>query len=159
MIVAAGSSDIGCRRTANEDRILVEPNELIFVVADGMGGQRCGGYAAELATRAFHEYFHSDAVQLSAGYSSDHNSALEPSQERMATAIRLANERIFRESGFAGECAGMGCTISAVTITGSVATIGSVGDSRVYLCRGGQLVQLTRDDSVLAEAAGFRSHH
>ena len=135
MIVAAGSSDIGCRRTANEDRILVEPAELIFVVADGMGGQRCGGHAAELATGAFHEYFRS-AAQWSAAYSSDLNSALEPSQERMATAIRLANERVFRESGITRECTRMGCTISAVTINGSVPTIGSVGDSRVYLYRG-----------------------
>ena len=139
MIHASGSSDIGCKRAANEDRILVEPDMLIFVVADGMGGERCGARAAELATLSLNEYFRVPATRL------------EPCQTRMAMAIRFANERIFRESAMTAECAGMGCTISAVAINGNVATIGSVGDSRVYLHRSGQLVQLTRDDSVLAK--------
>ena len=48
------------------------------------------------------------------------------------------------------ECRGMGSTISAVNMKGRTATIGTLGDSRVYLCRSNALVQLTRDDSVVA---------
>jgi protein phosphatase len=151
MIHASGSSDIGCKRAANEDRILVEPDRLIFVVADGMGGERCGARAAELATLSLNEYFRVPATRSDARSAADQNSGLEPCQTRMAMAIRFANERIFRESAMSPECAGMGCTISAVAINGNIATIGNVGDSRVYLHRTGQLVQLTRDDSVLAK--------
>ena len=156
MILAAGSSDIGCRRAANEDRILVEQDKLIFVVADGMGGERCGARAAELATLSFSEYFRVLAAPSDSRYAMEPDSGLEPFQERMATAIRLANERIFRESEMNSDCAGMGCTISAVVINGDIATVGNVGDSRVYLHRDKQLFQLTRDDSVLAKllAAG-----
>ncbi|PYS09307.1 MAG: hypothetical protein DMG17_27260, partial [Acidobacteria bacterium] len=64
MILAAGLSDIGCKRAANEDRILVDREQLLFAVADGMGGERCGGRAAELATRALAEYFRSPASEL-----------------------------------------------------------------------------------------------
>jgi serine/threonine protein phosphatase PrpC len=148
MILAAGLSDIGCKRSANEDRIFVDTVMNVFVVADGMGGERCGGYAAELATRAVEEFFRSPAAEINNHQLSEPD-RLEATQERMAKAIRLANERVFRESMSTAECRGMGCTLSAVTISGGLATVGSVGDSRVYLLRGGQLVQLTRDDSVL----------
>ena len=156
MILAAGLSDIGCKRTANEDRILVDRDQFLFAVADGMGGERCGGRAAELAMRALDEYFRSSIRELDPAYASDQNGALQATQERMATAIRLANDRILQESETVTECSGMGCTISALAINGDIATVGSVGDSRVYLFRGDQLIQVTRDDSVLAKllAAG-----
>src|SRR5262245_4036790 len=102
MVIAAGASDIGCVRAANEDRILVLQHELIFIVADGMGGQRCGAHAAELATAALREYFRAVAVPAFGSHYSNHN-GLEPSQEKMATAIRLANERVFREAEISEE--------------------------------------------------------
>ena len=151
MILAAGLSDIGCKRAANEDRILVDREQLLFAVADGMGGERCGGRAAELATRALAEYFRSPASELNSSNLSDQSGTLQATQDRMATAIRLANDRILQESATIAECSGMGCTVSALAINGDVATVGSVGDSRVYLFRGGQLIQLTRDDSIVME--------
>ena len=150
MIVAAGLTDIGCKRSENQDRILVRSDEQLFAVADGMGGQRCGGRAAELATIAIDEYFQSLSSEWLSWKDLAPENELQTSQLRMATAIRLANERIFHESNVRADCRGMGCTIAAVTINGKVATIGSVGDTRVYLFRAGQLAQLTRDDSVVA---------
>jgi protein phosphatase len=74
----------------------------------------------------------------------------------MAKAIQLANQQVYAESVATPECAGMGCTLSAMTMSGNTATIGHVGDSRVYLYRSKELSQLTRDDSVVANliAAG-----
>jgi protein phosphatase len=72
-------------------------------------------------------------------------------QSRMAECIRLANDRIFKESENRSECRGMGCTISAIMVSEEIATIGSVGDTRVYLFRDGHLTQLTQDDSVVAK--------
>jgi serine/threonine protein phosphatase PrpC len=151
MILASGLSDIGCKRSANEDRILVEPGLQLFVVADGMGGERCGSRAAELAMTALRDYFQFTQTMDSNGSRTVRADSLEDAQGKMAAAIRLANERILQESMMAEECRGMGCTVSAVTIKENVATIGSVGDSRVYLFRKGQLIQLTNDDSVVGK--------
>ena len=137
MIVATGLTDIGCKRSQNEDRILVELDSGIFAVADGMGGHQCGARAAELATSALQEYFRSHAS--------------ESPHQAMTMAIQFANETVLRESVAAPECSGMGCTVSAVTIENALAIVGNVGDSRVYLYRRGELLQLTRDDSVLAK--------
>jgi serine/threonine protein phosphatase PrpC len=139
MITGAGLSDIGCKRYANEDRIVVDPDNGFFVLADGMGGEQCGGQAAEIATATVTEYFREPAPQKPAKMT-----------DRMDTAIRLANERVYAESIAAPECAGMGCTLSAMLMTGNIVTIGHVGDSRAYLYRNKELLQLTRDDSVVA---------
>jgi protein phosphatase len=151
MILVAGLSDIGGKRSANEDRILMDVDEQLFAVADGMGGARCGGRAAELAVATLREYFCAPGSQF-------RKSAIDFSvvPEDLAEAIHAANERVFNESQVMSECEGMGCTLSALAIAGNTAYIGHVGDSRVYLYRDQQLLQLTRDDSVVEQmiAAG-----
>src|SRR5262249_44498063 len=121
MIIAAGQTDVGCKRSANEDRILVRADEHVFAVADGMGGERCGGHAAELAVLAVDEYFQAASESLSWNNLAS-NTNLQTTQLRMATAIRLANERIFRESISGTDCRGMGCTIAVVCVSGEVVT-------------------------------------
>jgi PPM family protein phosphatase len=149
MLTAAGLSDIGCKRRTNEDRILVDVSAGLFVVADGMGGQRCGGRAAEIAASTLRECFHSAVTPFSSGVSA--YDAATILRDRMAAALQLANERVFGESSITPECEGMGCTLSAITVAGNLAVIGHVGDSRIYLYRNKELVQLTRDDSVVAQ--------
>ena len=139
MITGTGLSDIGCRRSANEDRIVVDLDKGFFVLADGMGGEQCGGHAAEIATATVAEYFRAPVPQKPAKM-----------MDRMATAVRMANQRVHAESIATPECAGMGCTLSAMVMSGNIVTIGHVGDSRAYLYRNNELVQLTRDDSVVA---------
>lgn len=124
-------------------------DDLLFVVADGMGGAKCGGRAAEMAVTALREYFRSATVSV-IDDTGLHSNATAP-QEQVAEAIRIANDRIFHESEANPECHGMGCTLSAIFIDGTDAIIGHVGDSRVYLYRDAELVQLTRDDSVVAK--------
>jgi protein phosphatase len=149
MLAAAGLSDIGCKRLTNEDRILVDFDGNLFAVADGMGGAKCGGRAAELATAALREYFHLAPGAVEPG--TEPSDVLSSLQNRMAAAIQLANERVFEESSNTPECEGMGCTLSAITFFENVAVIGHVGDSRIYLFRNNELIQLTRDDSVVAQ--------
>ena len=48
MILASGLSDVGCRRSNNEDRIWLDLELSAFALADGMGGENCGEVAAEL---------------------------------------------------------------------------------------------------------------
>src|SRR4051794_15032700 len=98
MILSAGFSDVGCKREKNEDRILVKLDDLLFVVADGMGGQECGELAADLATAAVNDYFRSPGSTLNGNVAADLNADLQPTQERMAAAISLANERVYRQA-------------------------------------------------------------
>jgi serine/threonine protein phosphatase PrpC len=73
---------------------------------------------------------------------------------RIKTGIRLANARVFQAADNREELTGMGTTIVATIVSGDVLTIGSAGDSRCYLVRGGELRQLTRDDSWVSAALG-----
>ncbi len=149
MILAAGLSDVGCRRDTNQDRISIDLQYLIFVVADGMGGERCGGLAAELVTTTVAECLKKPGVGTDL-WPFGYDAASDLASNRMRTAIRRAHQAILEHSIGRPECKGMGSTISAVTIEGKTATIGSLGDSRVYLHRSSVLSPLTKDDSVVA---------
>jgi len=70
--------------------------------------------------------------------------------ERINSALREANRRIFETARAHPGARGMGCTAEVVLIDGSIAVIGHVGDSRVYRMRGGKITQVTRDQTVVA---------
>jgi PPM family protein phosphatase len=149
MITAAGKSDIGCKRSTNEDRILVDLDHAVFVLADGMGGERCGDRAAEIATSTLGQCFDSP-LDTSSTDGAPQPGKIARTRNLMARAIQLANERVYGESVSFPECAGMGCTLSAMAMAGNSIIIGHVGDSRAYLYRNSTLSQLTRDDSIVA---------
>jgi protein phosphatase len=150
MILAAGVSDSGCRRKHNEDRILVETALGLFVVADGRGGERCGGLAAELAVRAVGDYRAQAERAKTYAWPFGYDPALPGTQNRVLNAVRLANRRVFDAGRSHPDCDGMGTTISTLFIDAETATVGNIGDSRVYLFRGRRLRQLTRDDALTA---------
>jgi serine/threonine protein phosphatase PrpC len=145
---AAGLSDPGCKRQKNEDRILVDADRGVFVVADGMGGEHCGELAAEMAVRCVGEYLletDQSAKDQTCGNSSDSSA-----QNRVVNAIQLANQQVWEMAQAQEECAGMGTTISVVLVSSESLVIGNIGDSRVYLFRDGQLHRITRDDTLIS---------
>jgi hypothetical protein len=71
---------------------------------------------------------------------------------RLKTALKLANKKVYKAADNREDYTGMGTTAVAALISEKVATIGSAGDSRVYLMRNGELKQLTRDDSWVSAA-------
>jgi protein phosphatase len=151
MILAAGVSDTGCRRKHNEDRILVETARGLFVLADGMGGERCGGLAAELAVQAVGDYRVQAERAKAYAWPFGYDPSLPGTQNRVLNAVRLANRRVFEACQSRPDCNGMGTTISTLFIDANTATIGNIGDSRVYLFRDHRLRQLTRDDALTAK--------
>ena len=72
---------------------------------------------------------------------------MEADGNRLRTAIFLANRKVFRAAESSDDYGGMGTTIVGLLISGAHASVGSVGDSRVYIRAGGALEQLTRDDT------------
>ena len=76
---------------------------------------------------------------------------LTPPTNRLASAIRLANESIHEAGESRPSTNGMGSTVVAVQLTGNILSIAHVGDSRIYLFRDGALQQLTVDHSLVME--------
>jgi len=155
MIESFGTTDVGCSRERNEDRILLDEGLGLYIVADGMGGHSYGAMAAELAISTMQHYLESSRERLDVTWPFGYNFDLSVEANRMVTAIQLANRQVWRQSEQAPEYAGMGTTIAAVIRTGHRMTVGNVGDSRVYLYHEGSLRQITVDDTWMQAIAGL----
>jgi protein phosphatase len=154
MLEAYGQTDVGRRRKLNEDNFLVAPEPNLYAVCDGMGGHNAGEVASKMAIetlQAFIEKSHKEK-EITWPYGLDVNLSFDGN--RLKTAIKLANKKVFRAADNREEYTGMGTTVVAGLVSSDVLTVGSAGDSRCYLLRKGQLSQLTRDDSWVSAALG-----
>jgi protein phosphatase len=144
----AGRTDVGIVRSGNEDNYLMLPDRAVFIVADGMGGHAAGEVASEMAVRII-----ADELGDTAGM--DEVAA----SDQMRHAIRLANATIFERTLTEHDKRGMGTTATTLVLGDRRYLIGQVGDSRAYLLRDGELVQLTKDHSYVQEQvdAGYLS--
>jgi serine/threonine protein phosphatase PrpC len=124
-----------------------DTNVGLFAVAGGMGGDKAGEVAAQLAIDAITGFIcRSDKVyDVTWPYGIDDSLSFDGN--RLRTAIFLANRKVFRVAESSDDYGGMGTTIVCALLTGSHASVGSVGDSRVYLLSGDSLEQITTDDS------------
>src|SRR3954451_21736084 len=125
-------SDLGRQRQGNEDNFFVRAP--LFVVADGMGGAQAGEVASEMAVKKFEP-------GLGDG---------SPAQS-LVRVIEDANRRIHDRSRSDEQRAGMGTTLTAAYVAESEVVVAHVGDSRAYLLRGGDLIRLTKDHSLVGE--------
>jgi PPM family protein phosphatase len=154
MLEAFGRTDVGRRRKLNEDNFLVAPEPGLYAVCDGMGGHNAGEVASQMAIEtlaSFIERSHKEK-EITWPYGLDVN--LSYDGNRIKTAIKLANKRVFRAADNREEYTGMGTTVVAALVSEGVMTLGSAGDSRCYLMRGGSLSQVTKDDSWVSAALG-----
>jgi PPM family protein phosphatase len=148
-IEVAGSTHVGMKRSHNEDNYLVLPEERLFCVADGMGGHSSGEIASKIAVDEMADFFKLTSGDQDVTWPFKMDKARNYDENRLATGIKLANARIYERSSTEARYKGMGTTLVGVHFAPSAAYAGHVGDSRVYLFRGGQLRQLTEDHSLL----------
>lgn len=154
MLEAYGQTDVGRRRKLNEDNFLIDPEPGLFAVCDGMGGHNAGEVASKMAIetlQAFIEKSHREK-EITWPYGLDVNLSFDGN--RLKTAVKLANKKVFRAADNREDYTGMGTTAVAALVSENVLTVGSAGDSRCYLLRAGKLTQLTRDDSWVSAALG-----
>ncbi len=139
-ISCAGNTDVGVVRSGNEDNFLLDCAQGLFIVADGMGGHAAGEVASEMAVGII-------AKELGSlrGLSDAEAAA------RMRSAIRKANAAIFDRTLAEHDKRGMGTTTTVMVLFSRRFMIGQVGDSRAYLLRGGEFLQLTKDHSYVQE--------
>jgi len=133
IVEQAGRTDVGRQRTANEDSLVVRPP--LFAVADGMGGAKAGEVASAVAVEAVEQARESS----------------EPIEAQLAGIVRDANRRIYELAVADESRRGMGTTLTLAKVHGGEVSLAHVGDSRAYRMRDGELSQLTRDHSLVAE--------
>ncbi|MGB8330308.1 MAG: protein phosphatase 2C domain-containing protein, partial [Polyangiales bacterium] len=148
--IAAGLSDVGLHREHNEDSFCILSEHRLFVVADGMGGHRAGDIASRMATTEMTAFFDATGVDGAEWHSED-DSRLTSNQNRLVSAVKLANQRIFQASIRNRSVQGMGTTVVGALFVREdrKINIAHVGDSRAYRIRSAAITQLTRDHSLL----------
>ena len=149
----AGMTDTGLLREHNEDSFLLMPEYGIVAVADGMGGHRSGDVASQLAISTLSDFFEV-VVGHDGTWPFPADPELSDEENYVITGLRLANRRIFDRSLRTMADFGMGTTIVTAMFTRSAdqVTVGHVGDSRCYRLRGSEILQLTRDHSLISDA-------
>jgi PPM family protein phosphatase len=145
----AGSTNIGRRRDHNEDSIFLPENDRLAIVADGMGGHASGEVASRLAVEMVVGHFSETAKQQTLTWPYKVDRDLRTHLNRMTTSIMLANLEIWERAQREQRYKGMGTTCVAIYFLDDSAVVGHVGDSRCYRLRGGEMVQLTEDHSLI----------
>ncbi|MFN2481700.1 MAG: protein phosphatase 2C domain-containing protein [Pyrinomonadaceae bacterium] len=141
ILETASVSDRGLneKRPHNEDSFLLDAERRIFVVADGVGGANAGEVASKTAVEVLDEAFR-------------HHKAGDDAEDLMEIAIQRANASIHQMSREQKDLASMATTVVVLHLDGNRATIGHVGDSRLYrLDPAGRLHRETDDHSVVEE--------
>jgi protein phosphatase len=147
----SGATDPGCVRERNEDSLAIEPSLGLMVVADGMGGHNSGEVASRLAVDTILEYARKWIGGETLIVPEGGDPALSVRARQLSAIVQVANTMIFEKSRAFPKDHGMGTTVVAVLADGDRLTVAHVGDSRLYLLRGGLLQQLTEDHSLVAD--------
>jgi PPM family protein phosphatase len=148
-IEVAGETNVGMKRTHNEDNFAILEDSGLYIVADGMGGHASGEVASKMAVDAMREFFQATASdpERTWPYKMDRSKGYE--ENRLITAIKLANLRIYESAQRDARQRGMGTTIVTMFAVEDGVYVAHVGDSRVYRLRETSIEQLTEDHSLL----------
>jgi protein phosphatase len=149
-VAAHAVSHVGCVRETNEDAWHVDVEHGVFIVADGMGGHSAGEVASGLAVETICEFLARSRIDDGFTWPFGIDANLTDEGNRVATAVRLANRKVYTAADAQPDRSGMGTTVVAALLVGDLLTFASVGDSRLYSFHEGRLEQLTRDDTWIA---------
>ena len=141
MIKTVSVTDIGLKRKLNQDYVFTSDSEIgnlpnLYLVADGMGGHKAGGYASKYAIESIVE-------EISSKKETDTFSALN-------RAITEANTRIRIKAAEDESMTGMGTTLVAAVVENEILKVANIGDSRLYLIHD-DIKQITVDHSYVEE--------
>ena len=117
MISFHGQTDIGRRRSLNEDTIYA--GDSLFIVCDGMGGHKAGEVASKLATDVIAAFVKRSGEDPEITWPYGFHRAVSFDGNRLRTAIKLANRAVFRKAASSEDYTGMGTTVAAVLMSRS----------------------------------------
>ena len=129
-------TDVGRKREVNQDYVYVTDSPIgpfpnLLAVADGMGGHKAGDFASKYTVNVL-----IDELK---------NTPLDKPEEILRNVVGIANHKLIEAASTDIKLEGMGTTLVVATVVGNTLYFANVGDSRVYLYRDGQLLQLTED--------------
>lgn len=134
--ISCALTDPGSVRGNNEDEVYADDERGIYFVVDGMGGHAAGEEAARIAKARLR-----GRLERLTG----------TPEERVREAIALANKDIYEAAEKRPDWRGMACVLTVALIEGQEATVGHVGDSRLYKITNDSLEKITRDHSPIGE--------
>jgi PPM family protein phosphatase len=143
-------TDVGRKRSSNEDNFLIDQQLKLFVVADGMGGHASGEIASAMCVHLIRDAIHRERDLLE-HYDDDDPRCHVEVCTLLEYAVHETCELIHKKAKQEPEKRGMGTTVVVLLIIGARGFIAYVGDSRIYLLRGGVVYQLTEDHSLRNE--------
>jgi len=136
----AAASDVGRVRSHNEDSWCAIPEQQLFIVSDGMGGQAAGELASRIVVEVLPERLREqigDAERLD-----------ETTVNAVVETVRTLSRELRQESQGEPGISGMGATLVLALVRGRQVLIVHLGDSRAYLWRKGKLICLTSDHTL-----------
>ena len=132
-------TNVGRKRLINQDTVYISdapvgvlPN--LYIVADGMGGEKAGDYASKSLIGYMLTYI---------------ENTMKMPLVAIREAIEYANENLFAEGRKNPELAGMGTTVVAASIIDNILYVFNVGDSRCYILEENGISQITKDHSLV----------
>ena len=172
--VAFGLTDVGLVRAGNEDNFLIDEALGLVMVADGMGGHAAGAVASAAALMAVRQFLQRAAIDVMLNEVQNETPGADaaatlnqrdpeatgsdpntPTVSRLIDAINFANAELYAQNLNQGRPqGGMGTTLTGVWQGDCNEDLiyFHVGDSRLYRCRSGALIQLTRDQTLYQQA-------
>lgn len=146
---AVGKTDVGLVRGHNEDSYLVVDDQQLYVLADGMGGHNAGEVASMMAVETVAGFFDETTSDDDITWPFRPDRGLSYHTNRIRTAVKLANLRIYEAADRVADKKGMGTTFAGIYFYRDNVIVSHVGDSRVYRLRDKKLEQVTEDHSLL----------
>lgn len=145
----SGATDIGRKRSLNEDSIYLPTDIRVAIVADGMGGHASGEVASRVAVETIVGHFRNTIDEQTITWPYKIERDIRSDVSRMTTAVMLANLEIYEMAQRDPDHKRMGTTAVAIYFLDDTVIAGHVGDSRVYRLRSRELSQLTEDHSLI----------
>jgi len=153
VIESAGITDIGRRRTNNEDALFFDDTMKLYLVADGMGGHQAGEVASQLVVDTIIDYMKNCDPPENDLIKYDRTLSIEAN--RLLSGIILSNRKVYETAQQNENYRGMGSTISALYFSNDTLITANVGDSPIYLIHNGSINLLSVPHTMVAEQASL----
>jgi PPM family protein phosphatase len=147
--VSAGLTHVGQKRTHNEDFYVCEDKLGLYIVADGVGGHAKGEVASREAVEEVVIWVRRHAAEIDRQLAIGGAEEITAVRRLLESAVQSACYMVFALAEQDPEKHGMSTTMSVLLLRQGHAFVAQVGDSRVYRARGGVLVQITEDHTLV----------
>ena len=151
VIESAGISDVGKKRTGNEDALYLDDGLKLYLVADGMGGHLAGEVASGLVVDTIRDYMKRFQEGGDVEEMEDPDETLSKEANRLLSSINLANKGVHEIAQSNENYRGMGSTLSAAYFTDDTLIVANVGDSPVYLVHDGGIELMSVTHNIISE--------